>query len=180
MADSHSPVLGYALLGLGAAAAAYLLFKPNATGSTVPVPLPGPAPSPTPSTSFPAPPSPGELAAQIATRLRGSAQARRIFYVQSMLYSAAVTNEYPDGVQGAVTNDLVRQINYYAGFPDDNNVEVRNVTIARLLPTLVSLRRDTSVLRAIPTPLPQDVINLVNQTALAADPRAILLQARTS
>lgn len=186
---SSPPYWQYGLLFAGVGAVVYFATRPRPAVAGVPnttlTPTTGTATTTTPSAprSIPTftPPPPSGLGSEPAliARLRGGDQARRIYYLQSLLYSAGMTDVPPDGLAGPVTASWVRDINQRAGFPNDPTT-VTDAVLARLPLAVSEIQGPNLTYRVVPQRLPQDVIDLVNATARRAYPVAVLLQAQAS
>lgn len=168
-------------IGLGAAAigAGYLLMTRQSAAAVPPLPPPGggtgpstpPANAPTGVGSAPVPsmgPNGPNPPSALVNRLRTSETARRVFALQALAYSYAVTDAVPDGIEGPVTDGIIRSLGQSA--------PMTNSTLGGVDTSLRTRFGDIDAYRSLPFTLPQDVIDAVNRSAASIDPSYPTLQ----
>ena len=115
----------------------------------------------------------------LASLLCTSAQARAIFNFQALLYEFGYTSAIPDGIMGPITQGLIAQVNNDTGNGSSTSWNSGLLQEAHLA-VLAANGANAQPTQALPMSLPVDVIHLLNQDALAADPNAILIQVSNS
>jgi hypothetical protein len=198
-------------IGLGAAALAggvYLLLRPRTAGAATPglgttlgrtqAGLPAPRTIPEtvltpPGPSGLNPPSSGTIGPNgpdpdpaLVDRLRASDQARQIFALQAMLYSAGFADpltgnlQVPDGIEGPITDRQIARINQLGSYSSEpgrfTNRSIMNAD--GVLQAQAGGSLQGFGLQLLPFTLPQDVLDAVNSSAAAVDTFYPSVQAR--
>lgn len=157
-AAPRKPLIDTPVIVVAAITGGLALFLLSRPSGAQPVPLPSPGTPSSPS------PSPG---ATLDSRLQSSEQAREIWIFQAILYMYAYSTMPPDGIDGPITQDLIRRVN-----ADTNSVtfttgwEPDMVRRARL--AIDERNTPVAIPRAnIPS---QSVMALIEQTSQHVDP----------